>query len=108
MDWFSDKHLQELDAALLALPEENDPMLLDQFDGFCAALVVCPELISPTEWLNEVWGPDGPPEFDTAEDMQGLIDLLMAHYNQVADMLRPPARYALGQDTTGELSSWSG
>ena len=29
----------------MALPEDNDPMILTEFDGFCAGLVTCPKLI---------------------------------------------------------------
>lgn len=77
----------------MALPEENGPMLLSEFDGFCAGLLVCPEMIPPSEWLKQVWGPDGPPEFDTMEHMQAVLDLIMAHYNRVAAMLMPPAYF---------------
>ncbi len=59
MSWHTDKDLDQLDAALMALPEENDPMMLSEFDGFCAGLITCPELIPPSVWLREVWGPGG-------------------------------------------------
>ena len=91
MSWHIDKDLDQLDAALMALPEENDPMMLSEFDGFCAGLITCPELIPPSVWLREVWGPGGPPEFAHLDEMQTLLDLIMAHYNRVASMLAAPA-----------------
>lgn len=93
MEWHGDDDLKALDEALLALPEDNNPMLLSEYDGFCAGLIVCPKRISPTEWLTRVWGGDGPPEFENMEHMQHVIDLIMGHYNRVAEMLRPPAYY---------------
>jgi uncharacterized protein len=50
----SENRLNTLDALLVSLTDE-DGMLLSEFDGFCAALIVCPEMIPPTEWLPEVW-----------------------------------------------------
>ena len=43
MTWHTDAELDRLDAALMALPEDNDPMILTEFDGFCAGLITCPE-----------------------------------------------------------------
>lgn len=88
----SAKDLKRLEDALLALPEDSDPMLLSEFDGYCAGLLVCPELVPPSQWLAEVWG-NAPPSFETVEDMQVTLDLVMAHYNRVAAMLVPPAHY---------------
>lgn len=93
MTWHTDEDLERLDAALMALPEDNDPMILAEFDGFCAGLITCPEMIPPSVWLREVWGPGGPPEFENLSDMQTTLDLIMAHYNRVASMLMMSGEY---------------
>lgn len=93
MDWHSDADLDRLDAYLMALPEENDPMLLPEFDGFCAGLIVCPEMVPTSEWLPLVWGKGGLAEFDDMDQMQASLDLIMAHYNRVASMLMVPGEY---------------
>jgi uncharacterized protein len=105
-DWHSPEDLKRVDAALMALPEENGAMLLPEFDGFCAGLLVCPEMVSPSEWLALVWGQDTPPEFDSTEHMQSVLDLIMGHYNRVAGLLTPPAYFGPVIDevqATGEV-----
>lgn len=93
MTWHSDHELDCLDAALMALPQDNDPMLLTEFDGFCAGLITCPEVISPSAWLKHVWGSGGMPEFKDLAEMQVMIDLIMAHYNRVAALLMMQGEY---------------
>lgn len=65
-------------------------MLLSEFDGFCAGLVVCPEMIPPSEWLPLVWGSSGVPELGSEDALQNALDLIMGHYNDVARSLTPP------------------
>ena len=105
-DWHSPEDIKRLDDALLALPEEHGGMLLSELDGFCVGLLVCPEMIPPSEWLAQVWGSRGAPEFDSMEQMQSLMNLIMGHYNRVATMLTPPAYFAPvidEVDATGEV-----
>lgn len=83
-------NIEALDQMLLSLPEENDGMLLAEFDGFCAGLVVSPEMIPPSEWLPHVWGPGGMPAFEYEDALQQALDLIMGHYNEVAQALSPP------------------
>lgn len=84
-----DKSLAALDELLLSLPG-NDGMLLSEFDGLCAGLIVCPQMIPPSEWLPRVWGSDRAPDFDTEASYQDALDLIMGHYNEVARSLMPP------------------
>jgi len=93
MSWHSEAELERVDAVLMALPEENEPMLLTEFDGFCAGLITCPEMIPPSAWLKKVWGQDGPAPFESIEEMQATLDLIMAHYNSVAGMLMVQGAY---------------
>jgi uncharacterized protein len=86
----SDDDLHRLDALLLSLPMDDDGMLLSEFDGFCAGLVVCPEMIMPGEWLTCVWG-ENTEQFEALADVQLATDLIMRHYNDVAQSLTPPA-----------------
>lgn len=86
----SDEELDQLDAMLLSIPMEDDGMLLSEFDGFCAGLVVCPEMIMPGEWLPYILG-DGREHFESLEDVQAITDLITRHYNGVARDLTPPA-----------------
>lgn len=108
----TDDDLDQLNAALLSIPMDNDGMLLSEFDGFCAGLIVCPKMIMPSEWLPCVWG-DGTEHFDTLEDVQSASNLIMRHYNDVACLLAPPKmEYAplYDEDTrTGEIiwESWA-
>jgi uncharacterized protein len=85
----TDERLTALDTLLLSVTDE-DGMLLSEFDGFCAGLVVCPEMVPPNEWLPQVWGAGGMPEFKSQKDLQDGLDLVMGHYNDVAQSLIPP------------------
>lgn len=85
----TDDELDQLDSLLLS-HTDDDGMLLSEFDGFCAGLVVCPEVIMPGEWLPCVWGTSAEP-FETLEDVQVVNELVMGHYNDVARSLTPPA-----------------
>ena len=87
--------LKTLERQLLAL--SDDAMILSEFDGFIAGLIVCPELITPHEWLPRVWGEmeDGEgPVFESQAQIDSVFSGIMAHYNAVADTLHSrPGHY---------------
>jgi yecA family protein len=50
-------------------------MLLEELDGFIAGVLVCPEVIPPSEWLPVVWGQTDDqtaPDFDTVAHMNKM------------------------------------
>jgi uncharacterized protein len=83
----SPRHLEQLEKELLALGEET--MLLEELDGFVAGLIVCPVLITPSEWLPIVWGSEDKdaPAFDDVDHLNRVLGLVMEHYNDVARTL---------------------
>ena len=89
------RHLKRLETELLALGEET--MLIEELDGFIAGLLVCPDLIKPSEWLPIVWGQDRAdpqPTFDNLDHVNRVLGLVMEHYNNVARTLMDrPDRY---------------
>jgi uncharacterized protein len=86
--------IDPLENELLALGMEA--MLIEELDGFVAGLLVCPELIPPSEWLPFVWGTDdAAPAFDDLDHANRVLRLIMEHYNLVASILmRDPGAYA--------------
>ena len=87
--------LRKLEKELLRLGD--GAMLVEEFDGFVAGLLVCPEMIAPSEWLPAVWSSaDGDePTFEGLEHVNRLLGPLMEHYNAVARALVDrPERYA--------------
>ncbi len=62
----SEAQLSRVAAVLDNLDLAHDPMTVVEFDGYVAGLVVCPEMVPPSQWLGEVWGDD--PEFDDIGD----------------------------------------
>ena len=56
--------INDLEDLLDSLELMLDAMSVSELDGFVAGLLLCPEMIAPSEWLPEVWGMDGEPEFD--------------------------------------------
>ena len=80
--------LRKLEASLAALPAESDAMMLSELDGFLTGIMVCPELISPSEWLPVVWG-GGDIEnvdataFASAGELDAFCKLVIKHYNSI-------------------------
>ena len=82
------RRLKQLENELLALGEET--MLIEELDGFIAGLLVCPDLIKPSEWLPIVWNRDSgdpQPTFDNLDHANRVLGLIMEHYNGVARTL---------------------
>ncbi len=54
------RRLLKLDAFLHSEAVDEDAMLLSELDGFLAGVIVCPDLIAPSEWLPLIWGEELP------------------------------------------------
>ena len=80
------KKLQKLDDFLLDLERDDEAMLLSELEGFLAGVVVCPELILPSEWTPMIWGENGP-VFDNERQAREILGLIMEHYNDVIRQL---------------------
>jgi len=88
------RYLKQLEHELLALGD--DAMLLEELDGFIAGLLICPDLIKPSEWLPVVWGSEeeDEPAFDNLDHLNRGLGLVMEHYNDVArTLIERPDRY---------------
>ena len=80
------KDLQDLDDFLLSEAVDDDAMLLSELDGFLAGVVVCPDLIKPSEWLPLVWGYEGA-SLESEQQAQTVMGLIMGHYNDIIGQL---------------------
>jgi len=80
------KKLRQLDDFLLSDAVPDNAMLLSELDGFLAGVIVCPDLIMPSEWMPIVWGGDGP-VFETMEQAQSINDAIMGLYNDIIRQL---------------------
>src|SRR5882762_149733 len=86
---------RQLSDALRDLHEEA--MLLEELDGFVAGILVCPELILPSDWMPLVWNSEGNPDgvFENFAHANKVMGLVMDHYNDVARALfEEPGDYA--------------
>jgi uncharacterized protein len=55
-----------------------------QLDGYLTGLIVAPDLIPPSLWIDGLWGEDEP-VFDTTEQLQTALGSVMAHYNAIIE-----------------------
>ena len=81
----SDDELDELEQFLLSESVSDETMLLDMLDGFLTAIVIGPTTILPSRWLPRVWGSqeDDEPHFETEEQAQRILELIMRHMNGI-------------------------
>src|SRR5258705_6687431 len=64
---------------------------VEALDGFLTALVICPELIKPREYLKVIIGggtKDGGLAFESTTEAEGFLGLLMRQWNVINDTLR--------------------
>ncbi len=78
--------LQQLDALLARIVAVDGSMLLGEFDGFAADILVCPEPIMPEEWMPIVLGDDdgNAGVFESEADLQACLKLMLRHHDTVS------------------------
>src|SRR5712691_6132200 len=67
------------------VPEST--MTFEMLDGLFTALVIGPATILPSQYMPEIWGTDdgAGPEWESPEQAKFFMDLLMKHWNAIAD-----------------------
>ena len=76
-------------SGILARFDNKQPMNLEQLDGFLAALICGPEIVSPSEYLPVIFGSDMvlDDSFGSQSVLQDFLSLIMRHWNVIADTL---------------------
>ncbi len=85
------RHLKQLEKELAGLADDREPMPISELDGFLSGILVCPDLIMPSEWLPLVWGDgddDAAPVFESTAHAEKLIGLVMQHHNATVNDLQ--------------------
>ena len=90
----NEAEIDRLDRFLLDCIDEDadtdgkDEGVLDisELDGFFTALVSGPVMIQPSRWLPVVWG-DFEPTWESTEDFEDVISLMIRHMNGIAATL---------------------
>jgi len=74
--------LEALDQYLKSVHSPDGTMSLSGLDGFLTAIVIGPELIMPSEWLQVIWGKNEP-KFESQTQAQTIIRAIMDRYNEI-------------------------
>ena len=53
-----------------------------ELDGYLTGILVSPDLLLPSLWLDGIWGEDEP-VFDDQEQLQAVISAVMDRYNSI-------------------------
>ncbi len=53
-----------------------------ELEGFLTAIVIGPNTLSPTSWLQKVWG-GKQPKFKDLDDLNRFVALVMGYYNDI-------------------------
>ena len=80
----SDAEIEILEDTLHNIVVLSGAMMPSEFDGLVAAVLLCPEPVSPNEWVPLVLGDDEDLAELDASEAQAILDVLVAHYNRVA------------------------
>ena len=89
----TDPDLDRLQDLLDGISSEPEGMSVAAFDGYVAALIVCPETVMPSEWLPGVLDEDHAFE-DTAE-AGAAVAAVRGYYNRIAlELAERPEEYA--------------
>jgi uncharacterized protein len=85
--------LDELEAFLMSGATPDECMDIVTLDGFLTALVVGPELVPPSLWLPTVWGGTNEPMFESSQQAERIIGLVLRRMNAINEMF--------GENTSG-------
>jgi uncharacterized protein len=85
----TDAELERLSGLLKRFGDKR-AMNLEQLDGFLCALICCPDLVPPSEYLPKIWGGDIvlEDEFSAQPILKDFLSLIVRHWNSIVDTLQ--------------------
>ena len=83
----SESELNELEEVLNSDVVPSSRMNISTLHGFLTAIVVGPSVVLPSEWLPVVWGEGKGPKFQSLQEAQRVLDLIMRLNNDIAGKL---------------------
>ena len=83
-----DAEIHVLDEFLMSDSTPEDVLTIDELHGYLTAIICCPVPVMPSNWLTGVWQSEEGPEFDSDEQAQEIMSLIMRMHNDIADALR--------------------
>ena len=89
MPLLSDDELNELDRFLMSDLASDETFAIDSLDGYLTAVAIGPITLMPSQWLPVIWGPhpDDAPEFESKEQAQRIMGLIIRHFNGIVETL---------------------
>ena len=86
IEWLEDFLLERFDDDTDTCDMDEGVLCISELDGLFTAVVSGPVMLSPSQWLPQVWC-DFEPEFDSADDFEKVMSLMMRHMNNIASLL---------------------
>lgn len=79
------EEMEDLDAFLMSDATSDETMLLDNLDGYLTAIIIGPTTLNMSQCYSGIWGKheDDAPHFETLEDAQHIMEMIMRHYNGI-------------------------
>jgi uncharacterized protein len=84
----SDAEIHLLDEFLMSDSTPEDVLTIDELHGYLTAIICCPVPVMPSDWLTGVWQSEEGPQFESDEQAQEIMSLIMRMHNEIADTFR--------------------
>lgn len=86
LDWLNEALLNRIDDDADTQDKDEGIIEVSGLDGYLTAIVSSPVTLLPSRWLPAMWG-DFEPVWESVDDYQTFISLLMQYSNSIAGML---------------------
>lgn len=102
----TETELKQLETWLTSPLFQGKAMPLAKLQGYLCAAISSPDMIPPSRWLPEALGSE--PEYDSLDQANEFMALLMGFYNDVAATLHnnQPPELILKSATPSDYQSW--
>jgi uncharacterized protein len=101
--------LEALDSFLSSERAPPNSLALSDLDGFLTGIAVGPELVTPSEWLPQIWGGEEP-VFADRDEAKAIVGAIMGRYNEILGEIAagtPSPIFWEGQDGAVVSADWA-
>lgn len=87
MQPLDDDEIETLELFLQTLEADTAVIGISELDGYLTAIVSGPNVVPPTQWINAIWGDDEGPVWESTEQAEEIISMIIRHMNSIAGAL---------------------